>query len=95
MCVVRIPGIAFKSNVKVKILLLKFWMDGLNRTHTGYLLYVDQKSFEIKFLISICCPTGNKWQAKTLFLAFFDPCSSIVKSLFRLPPIGVMNGSAK
>ena len=43
---------------------------------------VDQKSFETEFLIVICRPTGDKWQSKTLFLASFDPRSSIVKSVF-------------
>ena len=38
---------------------------------------VDQKSLETEFLIAICRPTGDTWQSKTLFLAIFDPCSSI------------------
>ena len=42
---------------------------------------VDQKSIETVFLIAICCPTGNKWQSKTLFLSIFDPCLR-----FQLPP---------
>ena len=48
---------------------------------------VDQKSLETEFLIAICHPLGNKWQLKTLFLAIFDPCPSITKSVFncRLP----------
>ena len=43
---------------------------------------VDQNLLETEFLIAICRPTGNKWQPKTLFLAIFDPRSSIVKSVF-------------
>ena len=42
---------------------------------------VDQNSLETEFSIGICRPTGDKWQSKTLFLASFDPCSSIVKSV--------------
>ena len=42
---------------------------------------VDKKSLETVFFISICRPTGDKWQSKTLFLAIFDQCSSIVKSV--------------
>ena len=38
----------------------------------------DQKSSETEFSIAICRPTGDKWQPKTLFLANFDPRSSIV-----------------
>ena len=43
---------------------------------------IDKKSLEAEFSIAICHPTGDKWQSKTLFLAIFDPCSSIVKSVF-------------
>ena len=43
---------------------------------------VDQKSLETEFSITICRPTGDKWQSKTLFLAIFDPRLSIVKSVF-------------
>ena len=44
---------------------------------------VDQKSLEIVTSIAICRPpTGDKWHSKTLFLAIFDPRSSIVKSVF-------------
>ena len=43
---------------------------------------VDQKSLETEFAIAICRPTGDKWQSKILFLAIFDPRSSIVKSAF-------------
>ena len=43
---------------------------------------VDRKSLETEFSIDICRPTGDKWQLKTLFLAIFDPRSSIVKSVF-------------
>ena len=43
---------------------------------------VDQKSLETEFLNAICCPFGDKSQSKRLFLAIFDPRSSIVKSLF-------------
>ena len=43
---------------------------------------VDKKLLEIEFMIAICHPIGDKWQLKTLFLAIFDPPSSIVKSDF-------------
>ena len=43
---------------------------------------LDKKLLETEFLIAICCPTGNKWQSNTQFLATFDPHSSIVKSIF-------------
>ena len=33
-------------------------------------------------MIAICCPTGDKWQSKTLFLAISDPLSPIDKSIF-------------
>ena len=42
---------------------------------------IDKKWLETKFLIAICRRTGDKWQSKTLFLAIFDPRSSIVKSV--------------
>ena len=50
---------------------------------------VDQKELETAFSIAICPPIGDKWQSKTLFLAIFDLCSSIVKSVFdcRLPDV--------
>ena len=38
---------------------------------------VAQKSLETEFSIAIC-----KWQSRTLFLAIFDPRSSIVNSVF-------------
>ena len=38
----------------------------------------DKKSLETGFWIAICCPNGNKWQIKTLFLTIFDPRFSIV-----------------
>ena len=52
---------------------------------------VDQKSLETEFSIDLCRHAGDKKQSKTLFLAIFDLCSSIVKSVFdcRLP--GVMS----
>ena len=43
---------------------------------------VDKKSLETGFFIVICHPTGDIWQSKTLFLAIFDLCLSIVKSVF-------------
>ena len=43
---------------------------------------VDQNIVKTEFTIAIFRPTGDKWQSKTLFLTFFDPCSSIVKSVF-------------
>ena len=48
---------------------------------------LDKKSLETEFSIAICRPTGDKWQSKTLFLEIFDPCLSIVQSVFdcRLP----------
>ena len=50
---------------------------------------VDQKSLETEFSIAICRPTGDKWQSKKLFLAIFDPRSSIIMSVFdcRLPSV--------
>ena len=51
---------------------------------------VDQKSLETEFSIGICRPTGDKWQSKTLFLAIFDPGSSIVKSAFHCHLPGVV-----
>ena len=42
----------------------------------------DQKSFKTEFSIAICRPTGGSWQSKTLFLASFDPHSSMVMSFF-------------
>ena len=50
---------------------------------------VDQKSIETVFLIAICCPTGDKWQLKTLFLSIFYPCLAIVDYIFdcRLPGV--------
>ena len=49
---------------------------GWNREHV--LANVDKKLLETEFLIAICRPTGDKWLSKTLFLATFDPRSSIV-----------------
>ena len=46
------------------------------------LMKVDQKLLETEFSIAICRPAGDKWQAKTLFLAIFEPCLLIVKILF-------------
>ena len=43
---------------------------------------VDQKTLETELLIAICRLTGDKWQSKILFLAIFDPHSSIAKSVF-------------
>ena len=43
---------------------------------------IDQKLLETEFSLAICRPTGDKWPSKTLFLAIFDLCSSIVKSVF-------------
>ena len=39
---------------------------------------IHPKSFETEFSIAICRPTGDEWQLETLFLAIFDPHSSIV-----------------
>ena len=51
------------------------------------------KSLEADFSIAICRPTGDKWQSKTLFLAIFDPISSIFESVFdcRLSGVVIMN----
>ena len=56
---------------------------------------VDKKSLETEFLIAICRPIGDKWQLKMLFLAIFDPRSSIVKSVFdcRLPGVNMLHSS--
>ena len=43
---------------------------------------VVPKSSETEFSIAICRPTGDKCQSKTLFLAFFDSRSSVVKIVF-------------
>ena len=42
---------------------------------------IDQKSLETEFSIDFCRLTSDKWQWKKLFLAIFDPHSSIVKSV--------------
>ena len=44
---------------------------------------------EMEFLNAITQPTGDKWQSKTLFLAIFDPHSSIVRSLVNCCQSGV------
>ena len=46
---------------------------------------VDLKLLETEFLIAVCRPFGDKSQSKRLFLAIFDPRSSIVKSAFDCP----------
>ena len=46
---------------------------------------IDKKSLETEILITICRPTGDKWQLKTLFVAIFDPHLSIGKSVFECP----------
>ena len=43
---------------------------------------IDLRSLEIKVLIVVCRPTGNKWQSKTLVVAISDPRSLIVKRVF-------------
>ena len=43
---------------------------------------VGKKSLETEFWITICGPTGDKWQSKTLFLVIFDRRSTIVKKIF-------------
>ena len=50
---------------------------------------VDQKLSETEFSIAICRLIGDKWQLKTLFLAIFYTCWSIVKSVCdcRLPGV--------
>ena len=52
---------------------------------------VDKKSLETEFSIAICRPTGAKLQSKTLFLAIFDPRSSIVKTVFDCRLCGVVS----
>ena len=54
---------------------------------------VDKKSLKTEFSIAIFRHTGDKWQLKTLFLAFFYPLSSLVKSIFdcRLPGVEMVN----
>ena len=52
---------------------------------------IDQKSIETEFLIAICRLSGDKWQSKTLFLAIFDPLSSIVNSIFDCHLSGVLS----
>ena len=54
---------------------------------------VDKKLLETEFLIAICRQTGNKWQSKTLFLAVFDPCLLIVKSVLDCQLPGVIHMS--
>ena len=44
------------------------------------------------FSITICRPTGDKWQSKTLFLTIFDLHSSIALT-FSIPPIRCDNGT--
>ena len=51
---------------------------GGNRKLYQQLTNADQKSIETVFSIAICCPTGDEWQSKTLFLLIFDLRSSIV-----------------
>ena len=56
---------------------------------------VNKNSLKTEFSIAICRPTGDKWQSKTLFLAIFDPRSSIVKSVVdcRLPGVVILTSS--
>ena len=56
---------------------------------------VNKNSLKTEFSIAICRPIGDKWQSKTLFLAIFDPRSSIVKSVFdcRLPGVVILTSS--
>ena len=51
---------------------------------------IDQKSLETEFWIAICRQTGDKCQSKTLFLAIFGKCLSIVKSVFNCRLSGVL-----
>ena len=61
------------------------------RSKTSILLKnIDQKSLETEFSIDICRPNGDKWQSLTLFLAIFDPRSSIVKIVFDRRLFGVV-----
>ena len=42
---------------------------------------MDQKLLETEFSIAICRQSGDKCQSKILFLAIYDPRSSIVESV--------------
>ena len=81
---------------------MTFWMIQvkitLDRRQSKMLILstnVDQKSSVTDVLIVICRPTGDKWQSKTLFLAFFDPHSSSVKSIFDCHLSGVIMDSKR
>ena len=50
---------------------------------------------ETEFLSAICRQTGDKWHSKTQFLAIFDPCSSIFKSIFDCRLSSVYVGTIK
>ena len=50
---------------------------------------VDQTLLETEFSIAISRPTGDKWQWKSLF-SIYDPCLSIVKSVFNCHLSGVI-----
>ena len=52
---------------------------------------VDQQSVETEFSIAIYRPTGDKWQSKRLFLAMFDPRSSIVKGVIVAYPVCLLH----
>ena len=43
---------------------------------------VNPRSLETELLTAVCRPTGDKWQSKTLFPVFCNPCSSFVQSVF-------------
>ena len=51
---------------------------------------VDQQQPETEFSIGICRLTGDKWESKTQLPSFFDPRSSIVKSVFDCRPSAVL-----
>ena len=64
------------------------------RQSKTFILSMKQRSnsLETEFTIAICRPTGDKWQSKILFLAIFDPRSSIVRSVFDNRLFGVVYG---
>ena len=77
----------FKDQTSLYHLLVCIFTPGWQQSKTLIpSLKVDKKSLETEFLIVIC---RDKWQSKTVFLAIFDPHSSIVKSFFdcRLPGV--------
>ena len=85
-----VPLIINMYNAPFQMCVCFFWKTGRiiyksDRRQSKTLILstnVDQKLLETEFSIAIFRPNGDKWQSKTLFLAIFGPCSSIVKSVF-------------